>query len=160
MRQRILDSGEPPRGYFYPADREDKHLNDRGHYAVAGWLLEELRELGLSAHPPPTPWSALCAPRLRRLAYRIRSLPREEFTGASARRRRGLTRKALAAADRLQECRPEAALEELGELLERIDGVGEDSFALESKAGAELIGQVVHSIATLEGTACGECPVP
>ena len=51
-------------------------------------------------------------------------------------------------------------MEELRELLERIDGVGEDSFVLESKAGAELIGQVVHSIATLEATGCGECLVP
>jgi hypothetical protein len=49
VRERILAGDRRPKEYFFPRPRrEDKHFNVHGHEMIAIWILEELRDLGLT----------------------------------------------------------------------------------------------------------------
>jgi hypothetical protein len=55
MRQRISASGMNPQSFFHPREHpNDRHLSRIGHKSVAGWILEELREIGLTGRSAPT----------------------------------------------------------------------------------------------------------
>ena len=155
VRQRILSSGQPPRDYFFPDGRDDKHLSDLGHYAVAASIFEEIRALGLSEHVEPPTWSDLCAPRLRRVALRIREIPREEFAQPSKRPRRLLAREARAAADAVGDCRIGAAVDVLDGLLAAVQGA--DALVGGSPWRGVLAAEVGSHRAAVAAGHCGEC---
>ena len=54
MRQRISASGMNPHSFFHPREHpNDRHLSRIGHGSVAAWILEQLREIGLTERMAP-----------------------------------------------------------------------------------------------------------
>ena len=149
------EGSQPPRHYFFPDGRDDKHLSDLGHYAVAAWISEELRELGLSEHPEPPDWSDLCAPGLRRLALRIRDVPKEGFANLGKRARRELALLARSTADAVAECRLDTAANQLDDMRRRLAGA--DTAVGGAALLTPLTAEVNRYRATVVGERCGEC---
>jgi hypothetical protein len=65
VRQRISASELDPHAFFHPRKkRNDRHFSEFGHLSVAGWILDELRAIGLTectarAARPPSDQSLL-----------------------------------------------------------------------------------------------------
>ncbi len=154
MRERILSGEDKPYEYFYPNGRDnDRHINLRGHFVIARWIVEELGVLGLSRRRAPVAAAGLCEADLRALDQQIRWLPQNALPQPEAVGQ--LRNLANIAAEAMRTCRTDVVVEMLLRLRSQLE---EDSSSQHDSEDFEtLVDEVDERLDFIRSGLCIAC---